>query len=55
MADKCDAVLGGNQCGFDAEWAVEDLATGDMYFACMKDVGVVAEQHEITHGDIQRL
>jgi len=53
--DKCEAVLGGNQCGFNAEWSVEDLSDGEVYFACTKHVGVVAEQKEITHGEFEKL
>jgi len=53
MAQKCEAILGGNQCGFDADWQIEDLATGNYYFACSKDIGVVMEENEIDHAEIE--
>lgn len=53
MPDKCDAVIGGNQCGFNAEWLID---TGDeQYETCGKHVGIVMDEHDIDRAEIEKI
>lgn len=64
MADKCEAVLGGNRCGFNAEWLIlvgrrRDHDGNDDFdgtsLACTRHVGTVMEEKDIDRAEVEKL
>jgi hypothetical protein len=55
MGDKCDATLGGNPCGFDAEYEVYDVVGDEFYVSCRRHIADVMEQNDFDRAEVEKL
>lgn len=62
MPEKCEAVVGGNRCGFDAEWQItesgifidESMRDG-IFLSCSKHIGTLMEENDIDRAEVEKL
>jgi hypothetical protein len=52
---KCEANLGGNQCGTDAVFEVYDVIANETHVACAKHVVTIMEQFDFDRAEVERL